>query len=404
MPEGYSSLGGQVLLPSDTDKTPAGSSAGSAAATRRGPRGAHGRHGDLDRHGAADRARRASPASSASSRRSGWSAATASCRSPSRRTRPARSPARSPTPRPSCRRSPAPTRRTRRPRALRRPNYLTGLVPTALQRQADRRDQQHDGAVPDRRRRAPGRGAATTVVTVGTPSPNPASIVTREFKRDLNAYLGGTTGTRREVAAGDHRLQHREPGRGPEVPAGPAARRAGDRPRRSGHGAAYDVGQDRGARVEPRGDRRDPDQRHAPTRATTRRDRRAERQRARRHRRPRRLPGADRPGRLRHGRRRPQPDRRHVRRHGLQRGEAARRRGYAYEQATNVRLAPSFTNPSMWRCVPGSTFFTRRAVPPGRPADHADVHPRRHDRPADGRGGRNDLPPQRRPDHGPASP
>ena len=36
MPEGYSSLGGQVLLPSDTDKTPAGSSAGSAAATAAG--------------------------------------------------------------------------------------------------------------------------------------------------------------------------------------------------------------------------------------------------------------------------------------------------------------------------------------------------------------------------------
>ena len=27
--------------------------------------------------------------------------------------------------------------------------------------------------------------------------------------------------------------------------------------------------------------------------------------------------------------------------------------GYAFEQATNVRLAPSFTNPSMWRCVAG---------------------------------------------------
>ena len=36
LPEGYSSLGGQVLLPSDTDKTPAGSSAGSAAATASG--------------------------------------------------------------------------------------------------------------------------------------------------------------------------------------------------------------------------------------------------------------------------------------------------------------------------------------------------------------------------------
>ena len=36
LPEGYSSLGGQVLLPSDTDKTPAGSSAGAAAATASG--------------------------------------------------------------------------------------------------------------------------------------------------------------------------------------------------------------------------------------------------------------------------------------------------------------------------------------------------------------------------------
>ena len=36
MPQGYSSLGGQVLLPSDTDKTPAGSSAGAAAATASG--------------------------------------------------------------------------------------------------------------------------------------------------------------------------------------------------------------------------------------------------------------------------------------------------------------------------------------------------------------------------------
>jgi amidase len=32
--------------------------------------------------------------------------------------------------------------------------------------------------------------------------------------------------------------------------------------------------------------------------------------------------------------------------------------GFAYEQGTKWRMAPSFTNPSMWRCVPGSTFFT----------------------------------------------
>ncbi|WP_459804295.1 amidase family protein [Herbidospora sp. RD11066] len=32
--------------------------------------------------------------------------------------------------------------------------------------------------------------------------------------------------------------------------------------------------------------------------------------------------------------------------------------GYALEQAIDDRLAPSYTNPSMWRCVPESTFFT----------------------------------------------
>ena len=36
MPEGYSSLGGQILLPSDTHKNPGGSSAGGAAATASG--------------------------------------------------------------------------------------------------------------------------------------------------------------------------------------------------------------------------------------------------------------------------------------------------------------------------------------------------------------------------------
>jgi len=38
---------------------------------------------------------------------------------------------------------------------------------------------------------------------------------------------------------------------------------------------------------------------------------------------------------------------------------------YAFEQATNVRLAPSFTNPSMWRCVRGSTFFLPHHCHPG---------------------------------------
>ncbi|MGK2938350.1 MAG: amidase family protein [Solirubrobacteraceae bacterium] len=39
--------------------------------------------------------------------------------------------------------------------------------------------------------------------------------------------------------------------------------------------------------------------------------------------------------------------------------------GYAYEQATKVRLAPSVTNPAMFRCVPGSAFFSPHHCHPG---------------------------------------
>jgi Asp-tRNA(Asn)/Glu-tRNA(Gln) amidotransferase A subunit family amidase len=39
--------------------------------------------------------------------------------------------------------------------------------------------------------------------------------------------------------------------------------------------------------------------------------------------------------------------------------------GYAVEQEMDVRLAPSFTNPSMWRCVPGSDFFSPHHCHPG---------------------------------------
>ena len=49
MPQGYSSLGGQVLLASDTNKNVGGSSGGSAEAVSVGSRAAGDRHGDLDR-------------------------------------------------------------------------------------------------------------------------------------------------------------------------------------------------------------------------------------------------------------------------------------------------------------------------------------------------------------------
>ncbi|HTE59919.1 MAG TPA: amidase family protein [Solirubrobacteraceae bacterium] len=41
--------------------------------------------------------------------------------------------------------------------------------------------------------------------------------------------------------------------------------------------------------------------------------------------------------------------------------------GYAFEQATKARKAPSETNPASWRCVPGSAL-PPRSCPPGDPA------------------------------------
>ena len=107
MPEGYSSLGGQVLLPSDTDKTPAGSSAGSAAATAAGLAAL-----TVGLETSTDTAQLIAPAGVAgvvalkptvgAGQRRGRVAG-----SPSPRTRPGRSRAPSPTRRPRWRRSPA---------------------------------------------------------------------------------------------------------------------------------------------------------------------------------------------------------------------------------------------------------------------------------------------------------
>ena len=322
MPEGYSSLGGQVLLPSDTDKTPAGSSGGSAAATAAGlaaltvgletstdtaqliaPAGVAGVVGLKPTVGLVSRDGVLPVAKSQDSpgpiARTVWDVAAelqaiagADPKDPATRDGAAA-------------------------------NYLRGLVPTALQGKQIAVISQHDRAVPDRGHRAAGgraRRRPSSRRSARRARTRRASS-TREFKRDLNAYLAGTTRRRRQVAAGDHRLQHREPGRGPEVPAGRADRRAGDRPADPATATAYDVGQD---------DRQGVQRARSSTRllepTTTTRSWCRAATRLVGHRRPRRLPGADRPGRLRHGRRGPQPDRRHVRRHGLQRADAARRR------------------------------------------------------------------------------
>ena len=184
MPEGYSSLGGQVLLPSDTDKTPAGSSAGSRGGDRRGPGGADRRPGDLDRHARSSSPRRASPASSALK-------PTVGLRQPRRRAAGRQVAGRA---RPD-RADRAPTRRAALDGADRARTYAA--------RPTDRADaarrvaviSKHDGAVPGRGHRAHGaRRDDHDVKTVGTPARTRRASSTREFERDLNAYLGGTSG------------------------------------------------------------------------------------------------------------------------------------------------------------------------------------------------------------------
>jgi amidase len=74
------------------------------------------------------------------------------------------------------------------------PNYLTGLVPTALNGKKVAVIASTVVPYMSAITTIQGLGATTAVVTEGTPNPNPASIVSREFKRDLNAYLASTGG------------------------------------------------------------------------------------------------------------------------------------------------------------------------------------------------------------------
>ncbi len=193
-------------------------------------------------------------------------------------------------------------------------------------------------------------GLTTVTKTVGTPSPNPASIVTREFERDLNAYLGGTSGGAGSLQ-GIINYNAAHPVEGLKYQQRDLTGRAVAEP--------DDVRVGPGGRqgLERRGDRRAAD-RHG-------RDHGPVRQRAGGDRRPRRLPGPDRARRLRHGRLGPQPDRRGVRRRRAGGEAKLLAAGNAFEQAANVRLAPSWTNPSMFRCVPGSTFFSPHHCHPG---------------------------------------
>lgn len=181
LPEGYSSLGGQVLLPSDTDKPVAGSSGGSAAATSAGlaaltvgmetgtdvgaqliaPAGVAGVVGLKPSVGMVDGDGVLPVASSQDSfgplTRSVYDAAVAL--------------------------SVVDTAAV---------DYTAGLTPSAL---AGKRVAVVAGGTapyPAAVSTVEGLGATVGSVTLGAPTARP-SIVLREFSRDLDAYLGGTS-------------------------------------------------------------------------------------------------------------------------------------------------------------------------------------------------------------------
>ncbi len=367
LPEGYSSLGGQVLLPSDTDKTPAGSSAGSAAATAAGlaaltigletstdtaeiiaPAGVAGVVGLKPTVGLVSRAGVLPVARSQDSpgpiTRTVWDAAAAL------EALAGRDPDDDAT-------SGAPTS----------PDYLSGLSPTALSGKRvaviESSSVPYQGAVAA----IQALGATTVVVSVGDPSPDPPSIVMSEFKRDLNAYLAGLRIPKGQPTSLEEiiaynaanpveglKYQQRELIDAQAVdlsdPETAAAYESDEAVGQASNQALIDTILNNGTPDDPSDDI---DVILVPNTDDL-------------------IGIADRAG---------YPLLTVPAGYGT--GNAGRNpigvtfvgaafgeltllaAGYAFEQATNVRLAPSFTNPSMWRCVPGSTFFSPHHCHPG---------------------------------------
>ena len=366
VPEGYSSLGGQVLMASDTDKTPAGSSGGSAAATASGmaamtvgmetgtdlgaqmivPSGVAGvvalkpTVGRVSRKGVLPVAS-SQDAPGPITRTVADAAAQLQAIAGSDPDDPATVGA------------PAP------------PDYLAAMSPTAL---AGKKVAVIAGAAapyPAVVTALAGLGATTVEKTIGTPSPNPPSIVTRELKRDVNGYLGGVPGAGAKTLQQIIDYNAANPVEGLKYQQGELTAAQAVDLSDGATAASYASDRDTGKASSRAlidaiitngtpGDASDDFEAIAVPNANA-------------------LVGiADRAGY-------PMltvPA-------GFGTGSAGRNpigvtfvgtafseakllaAGYAFEQATNVRQAPSFTNPSMWRCVPYSTFFSPHHCHPG---------------------------------------
>ncbi|WP_214107775.1 amidase family protein [Acrocarpospora catenulata] len=366
MPKGYSSLAGQVLLPSDTDKTPAGSSSGSAAATASGLAAF-----TVGMETSADSAQLVAPAEAAGVvglkptvglvSRTGVLPVARSQDAPGPITRTVSDAAS------ALNVIAGPDSADPATAGAPVKDYTAGLSPTALQ--GKKIAVVASSAEPYLTMVAAlqSLGATTTQVTVGTPDPNPASIVQSEFKRDLNAYLAGARrGPRPPTLQSIIDYNNANSVEGLKYQQGqlltaqsvnladPATSAAYQADLESGKAATRalidkiltngtaDPADDFDAIMVPSGNALLGHAARAGYPALT-------------------IPAgygamASSAGRNPIG----------VTFIGTGYSEATLLAdAYALEQATNIRQAPSYTNPSMWRCVPGSTFFTAELCHPG---------------------------------------
>jgi amidase len=366
LPEGYSSLGGQVLLPSDTDKTPAGSSAGAAAATASGLAALA-----IGLETSTDTAQIIAPAGVAGVvglkptvglvSRVGVLPVAKSQDSPGPITRTVRDAAialgvmAGPDPDDDAT-SGAPES----------PDYLSGLVPTALAGKKVAVIDSTTAPYPAVVTALQAAGATTVVTAIPTPSPNPASIVLTEFERDLDAYLAtlrvrkGDPKSLVEIIAYNEenpveglKYQQRElidaaavnlsdPATAATYAADKTAGKTSNQAVIDGilTNATPDTADDFDVIVVPN---------NSPLVGIA--DRAG-------------YPVLTVPAGYGTGGQGRNPI--GVAFVGTAFSEdKVLAAGYAFEQATNVRQAPSFTNPSMFRCVPGSTFFSPHHCHPG---------------------------------------
>jgi len=327
MPEGYSSLGGQVLLPSDTDKTPAGSSAGSAGATAAGLAAL-----TIGTETSTDTAQLIAPAGVAGvvGFKPGVGEVAMDGVMPVARSQDAAGPI---------------TRTVGD--AASAYEVLTGKAVSLSPSAAGTRVAVINSTTapyPAAITALTGAGATTAVKTIGTPA-NVPSIISRSFEGDLNAYLGGKSTLRAitEYNAANPveglKYQQREltAALSPDTSGLEADTAAGI----AANAAVIDAAlTDADVIMVPSG--------HALVGYADRAG----------------YPVLTVPAGFGTGSAGRNPiGVTFVAAKGAE--EKLLNAGYAFEQATKVRLAPSYTNPSMFRCVEGSTFYSPHHCHPG---------------------------------------